>query len=74
MAIAERLHEGSKTADISFESAGSPVYRVRTIRKEIVSAVHIHADLTLGLGTVVHNYLQQPARGSIRAGERALSF
>ncbi|SFJ44818.1 PepSY domain-containing protein [Bradyrhizobium sp. Gha] len=36
MAIAERLHEGSKTADISFESAGAPVYRVRTIRNEQV--------------------------------------
>ena len=36
MAIAERLHEGSKTADISFESDGSPVYRVRTIRNEQV--------------------------------------
>jgi acetoacetate decarboxylase len=41
---------------------------------EIVSAVHIRADLTLGLGTVVHDYLQQPARGSVRAGERALVF
>jgi acetoacetate decarboxylase len=25
---------------------------------EIVSAVHIRADLTLGLGNVVHDYLQ----------------
>jgi acetoacetate decarboxylase len=41
---------------------------------EIVSAVHIRADLTLGLGTVVHDYLQQPARGSIRTGEKALVF
>jgi len=41
---------------------------------EIISAVHIRADLTLGLGTVVHDYLQQPARGSIRAGEKALAF
>ncbi|MDF0515713.1 PepSY domain-containing protein [Bradyrhizobium yuanmingense] len=36
MAIAEQLHSGSKTADISFESAGSPLYRVRTIRNEHV--------------------------------------
>lgn len=36
MAIAERLHDGSKTADISFEIAGPPVYRVRTIRNERV--------------------------------------
>jgi acetoacetate decarboxylase len=25
---------------------------------EVVSAVHILADLTLGLGTVVHDYLR----------------
>lgn len=36
MAIAEHLHEGSKTADISFEISGPPVYRVRTIRNEHV--------------------------------------
>ena len=36
MAIAERLHDGSKTADISFEVDGPPVYRVRTIRNEHV--------------------------------------
>ncbi|WP_315784203.1 PepSY domain-containing protein [Bradyrhizobium sp. SZCCHNPS1003] len=32
IAIAEHLHEGSKTADINFEISGPPVYRVRTIR------------------------------------------
>nr|GAJ31180.1 hypothetical protein BDOA9_0103550 [Bradyrhizobium sp. DOA9] len=36
MTIAEQLHSGSKTADISFESAGLPLYRVRTIRNEHV--------------------------------------
>ncbi|UWU94853.1 PepSY domain-containing protein [Bradyrhizobium sp. CB1015] len=36
MAIAERLHDGSKAADISFEIDGPPVYRVRTIRNERV--------------------------------------
>ena len=36
MAIAERLHDGSKTADINFEIDGPPVYRVRTIRNERV--------------------------------------
>ena len=36
MAIAERLHSGSKTADISFEIAGPPVYRIRTLRNERV--------------------------------------
>src|SRR5712672_1327098 len=29
---------------------------------EIVSAIHIRADLTLGLGKVVHDYLQPPKR------------
>jgi acetoacetate decarboxylase len=38
---------------------------------EILSAIHIRADLTLGLGKVVHDYLQQPIRSS-RANERAL--
>ncbi|MDA9437832.1 peptidase [Bradyrhizobium sp. CCBAU 51745] len=36
MAIAERLHSGSKTADISFEIAGPAVYRIRTLRNERV--------------------------------------
>ncbi|WP_407157593.1 PepSY domain-containing protein [Bradyrhizobium sp. STM 3557] len=36
MAIAERLHEGSRTVDISFERSGPPVYRVRTVRNERV--------------------------------------
>ncbi|NLS71681.1 peptidase [Bradyrhizobium brasilense] len=36
MEIAERLHDGSKTADISFELANPPVYRVRTMRNENV--------------------------------------
>ncbi|MBP0113415.1 MULTISPECIES: PepSY domain-containing protein [Bradyrhizobium] len=36
MAIAEHLHDGSKTADISFEVDNAPLYRVRTIRNEHV--------------------------------------
>ncbi|RXT42907.1 PepSY domain-containing protein [Bradyrhizobium betae] len=36
MAIAERLHDGSRTADISFEISGQPVYRVRTVKNERV--------------------------------------
>jgi uncharacterized membrane protein YkoI len=36
MSIAERLHDGSRTADISFEISGPPVYRVRTIKNERV--------------------------------------
>jgi acetoacetate decarboxylase len=37
---------------------------------EVVSAVHFIADLTLGLGKVVHNYLQPAAT---RATERRLA-
>ena len=36
MAIAERLHDGSRAADISFDISGPPVYRVRTVKNERV--------------------------------------
>ena len=36
IAIAEQLHDGSRTADISFEISGPPVYRVRTVKNERV--------------------------------------
>jgi acetoacetate decarboxylase len=39
---------------------------------EIVSAIHIRADLTLGLGKVVHDYLQPPVRRPLRSDERSL--
>src|SRR5882724_3557474 len=39
---------------------------------EVVSAVHIMADLTLGLGKVVHDYLQQPSRRLVQAREMSL--
>jgi acetoacetate decarboxylase len=39
---------------------------------DIVSAIHIRADLTLGLGKVVHDYLKQPIRQPLRSHERAL--
>jgi acetoacetate decarboxylase len=34
---------------------------------EIVSAIHIRADLTLGLGNVVHDYLGQATGASVRS-------
>jgi acetoacetate decarboxylase len=40
---------------------------------EIVSAIHIRADLTLGLGKVVHDYLRQPNRHAPRINEMALA-
>src|ERR1700740_1059591 len=39
---------------------------------EIVSAVHSRADLPLGLGKLVHDYLQQPVRRPVRSYERSL--
>jgi acetoacetate decarboxylase len=36
---------------------------------EVVSAIHIRADLTLGLGKVVHDYLRRPAGQSLRGTE-----
>jgi acetoacetate decarboxylase len=39
---------------------------------EVVSAIHILADLTLGLDKVVHNYLRQPNRQAPRINEMAL--
>src|ERR1700757_4289421 len=40
---------------------------------EVVSAIHILADLTLGLGKVVHDYLRQPGREVLRINEMALA-
>ena len=34
--IAEHLHDGSRTADISLDISGPPVYRVRTVKDERV--------------------------------------
>jgi acetoacetate decarboxylase len=39
---------------------------------EVVSAIHILADLTLGLGKVVHDYLREPTRQSPRVREKDL--
>jgi acetoacetate decarboxylase len=39
---------------------------------EVVSAIHILADVTLGLGKVVHDYLQQSGRRSLEAREMSL--
>ncbi|WP_027554323.1 acetoacetate decarboxylase [Bradyrhizobium sp. Cp5.3] len=41
---------------------------------EIISAVHVRADLTLGLGKVVHDYLQPVVRRPLRTNEKALVF
>ncbi|WP_035685850.1 PepSY domain-containing protein [Bradyrhizobium sp. Cp5.3] len=36
VATAERLHDGSRAADVNFEISGPPIYRVRTIKNEHV--------------------------------------
>jgi acetoacetate decarboxylase len=41
---------------------------------EVVSAVHILADLTLGLGKVVHDYLRLPTRELVRVREKSLAI
>ena len=41
--------------------------------QEIVSAIHIVADLTLGLGRVVHDYLQQPTPQLVSIDEMSLA-
>src|ERR1700751_443403 len=38
---------------------------------EVVSAMHIVADLTLGMGRVVHDYLRQPSPQVLRINEMA---
>jgi acetoacetate decarboxylase len=40
---------------------------------EIVSAIHILGDLTLGLGRVVHDYLRQSSRQALRINELAMA-
>jgi acetoacetate decarboxylase len=39
---------------------------------EVISSIHIRADLTLGLGKVVHDYLQPSVRRPLRNYERSL--
>jgi acetoacetate decarboxylase len=38
---------------------------------EVISAIHILADLTLGLGHVVHDYLQQSPERAVRSTEKS---
>ncbi len=59
MAIAEHLHEGSKTADINFEISGPPVYRVRTIRNERIWEHVIDANTGSLIGKEVASSLKE---------------
>jgi uncharacterized membrane protein YkoI len=44
MAIAEHLHDGSRTADISFEISEPPAYRVRTVKNDRIWENVVHAN------------------------------
>lgn len=65
MTIAERLHDGSKTADISFEIDGQPVYRVRTIRNEHVWDNAINANTGSITGKEVTSSLRELDRENL---------
>ena len=57
MGIAEKLHIGSRTADISFDGAsGSPVYRVKTVQDNRLweHAIDAKSGSTIGAETVSH--------------------
>ena len=53
IAIAERLHVGSRTAAVTFELAESPGYRVRTVRNKQIweNVVDVTTGRTIGLET-----------------------
>jgi len=68
--IAERLHVGSRTAGISFDTSDNPSYRVRTVKdKEIwENIVDVHTGRTAGPETVRFlNELEMEERDNINA-------
>ncbi|MBR0911604.1 PepSY domain-containing protein [Bradyrhizobium japonicum] len=65
MAIAEHLHDGSKTAGISFEIDGPPIFRVRTIRNEHVWENAIDANTGNITGKEVTSSLKELDREDI---------
>ena len=58
VAIAEHLHDGSRTADVSFELSGTPVYRVRTLRHERIWENVVDANT----GSVTENEISSSLR------------
>jgi uncharacterized membrane protein YkoI len=59
MGIAEKLHTGSRTADINFEGAsGSPVYRVKTVQDDRLWEYAIDAKSGDMIGTETVSYLK----------------
>lgn len=71
MGIAEKLHTGSRTADISFDGASaSPVYRVKTVRDNRLweHAIDAKTGDTIGTETVSHlNDLNPDDRNNVIA-------
>ena len=70
IAIAERLHTGSRTAAISFDTSDNPFYRVRTVKdKEIwENVVDVHTGRIVGPETAWSlNELEMEERDNIHA-------
>jgi uncharacterized membrane protein YkoI len=70
IAIAERLHVGSRTAGISFDTSDNPSYRVRTVKdKEIwENVIDVRTGRTAGPETVRSlNELELEERDNINA-------
>jgi len=65
IAIAEHLHNGSRTADISFEISGPPVYRVRTVKNENVWENVIDAKTGSIAGREIASSLKELDRGDL---------
>jgi uncharacterized membrane protein YkoI len=58
--IAEKLHVGSRTADIAFDGAsGSPVYRVKTVRHDRLWEHAIDAKTGNMIGTETASHLNE---------------
>jgi uncharacterized membrane protein YkoI len=70
IAIAERLHTGSRAAAISFDASDSPSYRVRTVRDEKIweNVVDVHTGRTAGPETAWSlNEFEMEERDNINA-------
>jgi uncharacterized membrane protein YkoI len=69
IAIAERLHTGSRTATISFDTSDNPFYRVRTVKdKEIwENVVDVHTRRTGPETSRTLNELEMEERDNINA-------
>jgi uncharacterized membrane protein YkoI len=72
IAIAERLHVGSRTAGISFDTSDNPSYRVRTVKDKKIweNVIDVRTGRTAGPETVRSlNELEMGERDNINALE-----